>query len=96
MHTKLVDKDLADIASKITNPFTLVPYLDISSAQLEVLKHDYSTHDQQKFQMLCLWRQMVASKATLKSLVTILCNQNRVNLAEEILEHFIKKCKYVH
>lgn len=94
-HVKLVDKDLADIASMMTNPFTLAPHLDIRNPQLENLKRDYPTHNEQKYQMLCLWRRKLGSRATLNSLVKILCEQDQVNLAEEILDHFINKCKYI-
>ena len=78
----------------IIYPFTLAPYLDINSAQLETLKRNYPNHDVLKFQMLCSWQRRVGSKATLYNLVTILRKQNQVNLAEEILDHFIKKRKY--
>ena len=79
--------DLANISKIIVDPFSLAPYLDISDAEIVVIKRDHvGDFKAQKYELFSLWKRKNGCKATLSILIPILCNMQWQHEAEKICQ----------
>lgn len=81
--TQCTDEHLADIASKIVTWETLAPYMKISEAEEEVIKHE-RTYEEQKLACLQKWRRKYSYEATYQHLIQIFCKAEEVDLGYKV------------
>ncbi|XP_065886876.1 uncharacterized protein [Dysidea avara] len=95
---KFSEKDVGWISGKIIDIGHIYLSLDITQAErTTLLRNNPNDHNNMKTEMMLLWRKKKGKQATLKTLVTSLveddlADDSSVSLAEEIVEHFKKKC----
>ena len=73
------------LAKKMTEWQELAPYLDLTPAEEREIAEDYACRFQlQKREALIKWKEKHGRKATYRSLITVLCEQGRADLADTL------------
>lgn len=88
MNDILIDLEIAKV-SKYINTWELIsPHLGITSSEEVALKRDHPDYNQQKRELLFLWRKRKGSRATLRALATACKEAGEESLCERIYEMF--------
>ena len=81
---KPTDLDFAHYSKLINTWELLAPYLKITHPEAVALKRDSYDYNEQKIQMLFLWRRKNGSRATRRVLAEACRNADEIALAEKI------------
>ena len=86
LNTQPSERELDQIASKVSDWQRLAIHLDIDTPTRESIEKDYKENHRQKIEMLLEWRRNKGSNATWKALVRASEEAKNKQLAEEINE----------
>ena len=85
LDTPVEDIDIEMLAKKMTEWQELAPYLDLTPAEEREIAEDYACRFRlQKREALIKWKEKHGRKATYRSLITVLCEQGRADLADTL------------